>query len=134
MPFSDRLLRRQEIDLRTASVRRRSSSKVAQEGSHFSLDLEGAVQRVEVVGTGQGPCSLWSRRRCTPAQRCAFTHLSWLFIVTARLQELSPRVPLITGVKDGARVSVALEDEVPVQDLSVSTGPTRRPPSPARRC
>jgi len=36
-------------------VSRQPSSKVAQEGSHFSLDLQGAVQRVEVVGTGQGP-------------------------------------------------------------------------------
>ena len=34
---------------------RQASSKVAQEGSHFSLNLEGAVQRVEVEGTGQGP-------------------------------------------------------------------------------
>ena len=48
---------------------RQPSSKVAQEGSHFSLDLEGAVQRVEVVGAGQGPqrqgdpSSLWAWQR-----------------------------------------------------------------------
>jgi hypothetical protein len=55
MPLSDHLLRRQVIIKRHRPVSRQPSSEVAQEDSHFSLDLEGAVQCVEVVGTGHRP-------------------------------------------------------------------------------